>query len=151
MSNIPNVVLWGPLRRQLRRILINLAAICRRNIIVWKSHFQKNRKCTKMTLNDLGSHKAKGSPICWITTSESQVLLRFALSMIAPSPDFLFLRRLLLWILSFRNKILKNQKLKFQQLPTQFYEDHCDENSGWVRKLLDAICRRSSVLTFSPP
>ena len=52
---------------------------------------------------------------------------------------------------SFEKNSLKIRNSKFQKSQTYFCEDHWEENSGQVSKLLAAICRRSSVLKFSLP
>ncbi len=48
-------------------------------------------------------------------------------------------------------KSLKIGTSKFQKSPMYFCEDHWEETSGQVSKLLSAICRRSGILTFSLP
>ncbi len=103
-----------------------------------------------MTLN---TKRPKVLYICWISTHESQISLGFAL------------RSLVFQIIEvfdfsigyngefeiFEKKSFKIGNSKFKKSPTYFYEDHWEENSGQLSKLLPAICRRSSVFKFSLP
>ena len=88
------------------------------------------------------------------TTHESQISLCFALRLlvfqIIEVFDFSISYNGEFEIFN-KKKIVKNRNSKFQNSQTYFCEDHPEENSGKVSKLLAVICRRNRVLKFSLP
>ncbi len=98
-------------------------------VFFFKSLFRKNASAPndpKMTLNAI---RPKVPYMCWTTTYESQTFSPFC-STIAPFLDnwgFWYSHRLQWWIWNFRNKIVKNRKVKISKIPSALCENHWEE------------------------
>ncbi len=89
MSKIPNVVLWGPLRRKFRSSLkthqksnfkfdkFRLQFV--EEVVLWKLHFRKLTSAPNYTKVTLNATRPKVPHICWTTVRESQRSRVFAL------------------------------------------------------------------------
>ncbi len=138
-----------------------LAVIATQNVFSYLLSLGPNYGKSKVTgiewpQNDIEWYKTKGTPYMLNNYPWVPNFIPFC-TKIALFPDncffffFLLLHRLHGKFEICEKKIVKNPKTKISKILNIFCEEHLEENSGQVWKLLSVNCRRSGVLKFSLP